>query len=74
MLNIEVGQVLEFIAPAHIDGQEIAKGTKVRVGFVQSGLLESMVMVVILGDGAPRTVQMPRHVLTLHARPAPSQQ
>ena len=74
MLSLEVGQVFEFIAPAHVDDQEIAKGTKVRVAFIQPGLVESMVMVVILDERPARTIMMLRHVLTLHSRLASSQQ
>ena len=71
MDKLEVGQELEFIESAHAAGRVIEKGTRVRVGFVEDELLESEVMVVVLGTSPPQTLMVPRHVLTLHCRSLP---
>jgi len=70
MHQIEVGQELEFIEPAHVDGKTIEKGTRVRVGFVLDEVLESKVTVVLLGKEPPETLTVPRHVLAMHCVPA----
>jgi hypothetical protein len=69
MFNLEVGQELEFTAPVQADGEVISKGTRVRVGFILSELVESQVTLVVLDEDPPRTLQLPRHVVTLHCRP-----
>ena len=68
MDRLEVGQVLEFVEDTKIDGRTIESGTRVRVGYVESELFESKVIVVVLGADPPQTLTMPRHVLTLHAQ------
>ena len=70
MNQIAVGQELEFIEPAHVDGKTIEKGTRVRVGFVLDEMLEPKVTVVLLGKEPPETLTVPRHVLTVHCVPA----
>jgi hypothetical protein len=68
MFNLQVGQELEFIEPATADGRTIPRGTRVRVGYIQSELQEPVVMVVVLGKDVPETLKVDRHVLTLHCR------
>jgi len=68
MFSLEVGQELEFIAPAHVDGLVIAKGTRVRVGAIMSELLDSNVTLVVHGGKPPATLTVARHVVTLHCR------
>lgn len=71
MFSLEVGQELEFIEPAHVDGQLIGKGTRVRVGAIMSELLDSNVTLVVHGGQPPETLTVARHVVTLHCRPVP---
>jgi hypothetical protein len=66
MNRLEIGQELEFFKPAHVDGQTMEKGTRVRVGFVEDHGFEQEVMVVVLDKQPLQTVILPRHVLTLH--------
>ena len=69
MFTLEIGQELEFIEPAHTeDGVLIAKGTRVRVGFIMPELLESNVTLVVLDDKSPQTLTVPKHIVTLHCR------
>ena len=69
MFTLEIGQELEFIEPAHTDDGVIAKGTRVRVGFIMPELLESNVTLVVLGGKSPETLTVARHIVTLHCRP-----
>ncbi len=71
MFSLEVGQELEFIAPAHVDGLLLAKGTRVRVGAIMSELLDTKVTLVIHGGQPSETLTVPRHVVTLHCQPVP---
>ena len=73
MFRLEVGQELEFIAPVHVDGRLIAKGTRVRVGAIMSELLDSNVTLVVHGGTPPATLSVARHVVTLHCQPVPQQ-
>ncbi len=68
MFNLEVGQVLEFIEPAHSDGRLLAKGTRVRVGAIMAELDEPNVTLVILGQKDPEVLTVPRRIVTLHCR------
>ena len=69
MFNLEIGQELEFIEPAHAEGRLIPKGTRVRVGAITSQLMESLVTLVVLGEEPPRTSTVSRHVVTMHCQP-----
>lgn len=71
MFKIEIGQELEFIEPAHVNGRVIEKGTRVRVGHIMVEVTEPKITIVILGRRPPETLSVDRHVLTLHCRPAP---
>ena len=71
MFSLEVGQELEFFVPAQVDGQLIAKGTRVRVGAIMSELLDSNVTLIVHGAASPATLTVARHVVTLHCRPVP---
>ena len=68
MNQIKAGDVLEFIEPAHAAGKTIARGTKVRVGYIEEELLEPNVTVVVLDTTPPQTLTLPRHTLTVHCR------
>ncbi len=69
MVNISVGQELELIAPVSADGETIGKGTRVRIGSMIPELPEAKFFLVIVSDGAPRTIMVPRHVVTRYCRP-----
>ena len=69
MFNLEVGQELEFIAPASTDGLVIPKGTRVRVGAIMSELLDSKVTLVVHDGKLPGTLTVDRHIVTLHCQP-----
>ena len=68
MDRIKVGDVLEFIEPAHAEGKTIARGTKVRVGYIEEEVLEPDVTVVVLDTNPPQTLTLPRHILSVHCR------
>jgi hypothetical protein len=70
MDRIKVGDVLEFVEPAHVDGKTIARGTKVRVGYIEEEVLEPNVTVVVLDATPPQTLTLPRHVVALHCEPS----
>jgi hypothetical protein len=67
MDRLEIGQEWEFVEPVNVDRRAIEKGTRVRVGFIEEEVLETKVMVVVLGTEPPQTLTIPRRVLTLHA-------
>jgi hypothetical protein len=69
MFNLEIGQELEFMEPAHVDDRVIQKGTRVRVGAIMDELLEPNVTLVVLGGEPPEILTVARHVVTLHCRP-----
>lgn len=71
MFKLEVGQELEFIEPATADGRKIEKGTRVRVGAIMSEVVEPAVTLVVIGGKTVETLRVPKHVVTLHCRPAP---
>ena len=68
MFNLQVGQTLEFVEPATSDGKVIAKGTRVRVGHIMAEFGESKVTLVVLDQGAPQTLVVDRHIVTVHCR------
>ena len=68
MLKLEVGQVFEFFKPVSVNGQSIAKGTRVRVGFIQQEALEDKVDIVVLGDAPSKTLQVPRSLLMVNSQ------
>ena len=71
MDRFQVGEELEFIEPAHVDGRLIEKGTKVRVGYIEDEVLEATVMVVVLGAEPMQTLAVPNSTLMLHCRRVP---
>jgi hypothetical protein len=70
MFNLQIGQELEFIEPAHTEDRVIPKGTRVRVGFIMPELQEPNVTLVLLGgtSTSPETLTVARHIVTLHCR------
>jgi len=68
MPKLEVGQEVEFIAPASADGRVIPAGTRARVELLLSELPEDKVFLVTLNEASPRTLIVARHVVTLHCQ------
>jgi hypothetical protein len=68
-MDLQPGQVLEFIVPADIDGKRIEKGTRVRIGQIIAELMEPKVILVVLDSDPPQTLTVPRHVLAVYCRP-----
>lgn len=69
MFSLTPGQELEFVQPAQVDGKQIAKGTRVRVGTITSDLLDPKVTLVVHGGNPPQILTVARHVVTLHCQP-----
>jgi len=69
MLNLEIGQELEFIEPVRIEDRVIPQGLRVRVGAIMAELLEPKVTLVVLGGQSPETLTVAKHVVTLHCQP-----
>ena len=67
MINLAVGQVFEFFNSVHTNEELLAKGTRVRVGYILPEVSEDKVTIVVLGEEPPRTLQVARSVLTTHS-------
>ena len=67
-MDIKVGQVLEFIVPAQIEGRAIARGTRVRVGHIMAEVQEPRLTLVLLDESPPQTFVANRHEVTLNCR------
>ncbi len=68
MINIEIGQELEFIESANTYDGVIEKGTRVRVGHIMPELVEPKITLIVLGKEPLKTLIVERHVLALHCR------
>ena len=68
MMNIKVGQVLEFIVPVQVEGRSIATGTRVRIGHIMSEIQEPKLTLILLGGDKPETLIVNRHEVTLNCR------
>ena len=69
MLKLELGQELEFVTDANVEGRLVAKGTRVRVGHVMTELIEPKVTLVLLGRDVAEALTVPKHVVAMHCRP-----
>ena len=68
MMDIKVGQVLEFIVPARIEGRAIARGTRVRIGHILAEIQEPRLTLVLLDESPPGTLVANRQDVTLNCR------
>ena len=68
-MEIKVGQVTEFVEPAVVDGRQIARGTRVRIGHIMYELKEERITLVLLDTPGPETMVVDRHVVGVHCRP-----
>ena len=68
MMNLKVGQELEFIVPAQVEGRSIARGTRVRIGHIMPEAQEPKLTLVLLGGDPPETLIVNRHDVTLNCR------
>lgn len=67
-MDIKVGQVLEFVEPVNVDGRNIARGTRARVGYILSEVMEPKLTLVLLGTEKADTVVVDHHVAAIHCR------
>jgi hypothetical protein len=67
-MDIKVGQVLEFVEPVNVDGRNIARGTRARVGYILSEVMEPKLTLVLLGTEKADTVVVDHHVAGIHCR------
>lgn len=67
-MDIKVGQVLEFVDPVTVDGRAIARGTRVRVGYIEPRVVESKLTLALMGDDESGTIVVDHHVAGLHCR------
>ncbi len=68
-MEIKVGQVMEFVEPADVDGRQIARGTRVRVAHVMHEVKEERITLILLGKAEPEAIVVDRHVVGVHCRP-----
>ena len=55
-MDIKVGQVLEFVDPVVVEGKAIEPGTRARVGYILTEVLEPKLTLVLLGEEKPTTI------------------
>ncbi len=67
-MEIRVGQVMEFVEPAEVDGRQIARGTRVRIALIMHELKEERITLVLLDTPEPETLTVDRHVVGVHCR------
>jgi len=67
-MEIKVGQVMEFVESADVDGRKIARGTRVRIAHIMDELKEERITLVLLGTPEPETLTVDRHVVGVHCR------
>ena len=67
-MDIKVGQLLEFLEPVNVEGRIIERGTRARVGYILTEVLEPKLTLVLLGAAKPDTVVVDHHVAGLHCR------
>lgn len=67
-MDIKVGQVLEFVDPVTVDGRKIERGTRARVGYILTEIVEPKLTLVLLGAGKPETIVVDHHVAGIHCR------
>jgi hypothetical protein len=68
-MEIKLGQVMEFVEAANVDGRLIARGTRARVAHIMHEVKEERITLVLLGDPAPEAIVVDRHVVGVHCRP-----
>jgi len=67
-MEIRVGQVMEFVEPANVDGRQIARGTRVRIAHIMHEVNEERITLILLGTPEPETLVVDRHVVGVHCR------
>jgi hypothetical protein len=67
-MEIKVGQVMEFVETAEVDGRKIARGTRVRIAHIMHEVNEERITLVLLGTPKPETLTVDRHVVGVHCR------
>ncbi|MCG6874282.1 MAG: hypothetical protein LJE97_04250 [Betaproteobacteria bacterium] len=67
-MEIKVGQVMEFVQPADIDGRKIARGTRARVAHIMHEVKEERITLILLDRPEPEAIVVDRHVVGVHCR------
>ncbi len=67
-MDIKVGQVLEFVTAATVEGRVIPRGTRARVGAILSEVTEPKLTLVLLGGEKVETIVVDHHVAGIHCR------
>lgn len=67
-MDIKVGQVLEFVDPVTVEGRAIEPGTRARVGYILTEVLEPKLTLVLLGEDKPTTIVVDHRVAGVHCR------
>ena len=67
-MDIRVGQVLEFVDPVNVEGRVIERGTRARVGYILTEVVEPKLTLVLLGPEKAGTIVVDHHVAGIHCR------
>jgi hypothetical protein len=67
-MDLEVGQVLEFVDPVEVEGTTISPGTHARVGNVLTIATKPTVTLVLLGAERGGKILVNRNVVSSHCR------
>ena len=68
MADLQIGEMLEFIEPVRVGDETIERGARVRVGFIMTEVVEPKVTLIFVDAAPPRTLQVDRHLVTMHCR------
>jgi len=68
-MEIKVGQVMEFVEPANVDGRQIARGTRARIAQIMHEVKEERITLILLDKPEPEAIVVDRHVVGLHCMP-----
>lgn len=67
-MDIEVGQLLEFVDPVDVGGKVIEAGTQARVGYILTELMEPRLTLVLLGADTSGKIFVNRRIADNHCR------
>lgn len=68
-MEIKVGQVMEFVEPADVNGRQLARGTRVRIAHIMHEVKEERITLILLDTPELETIVVDRHVVGVHCRP-----
>jgi hypothetical protein len=67
-MDIKVGQVLEFLDRVDVEGRVIEPGTRARVGYILTEVMEPKVTLVLLNVENTPTIVVDHRVAGVHCR------